>query len=531
AGTAKSLWDTGSLFSGASTGGLGGWLVKTFGASGDVLGVGMGGAGEKALWGMSAGQLNAMLGAAGIGALGGQLITPMIYGGRGYSTLGGTVGAAAGAAAGMSSTAMAALGLAGGPWTAAALGLAGLLAGGGLGSLFGDDEDKRQPHEIPGNYKAHMDELSNRVRDYTKLLREGKISQAEFNQEAYKMAPLAAGAGDYLAGYGGIIGGTLDKLKGLTYGTEEYARVVSEELNPAWVISKGLADDMANGMSELDARKRALSNSIDALAASSKLSADQQDQLVNLIITQSGSVADLTAKYERYNEIKQQLMNAYQMEPAQVAALGDELRSLHDELGIQEEPMTAVVNTMGDLNVSMKEMVATLKEMAGLPKDYTFNVAYNQSGTGISNPGTAHTGKLITRHGGGDVPFYAHGGYNPAWPAPGPGEVDIRALVGEWVIQPAAVDYYGNDFMAAINAMRVPVVKPAAMSQLASQTSSNDQSDWSTGEPLVAFNNCHFGSDPQQTAQAVGQIVEAKLRELSRVGRDLSVRRTSSVLV
>ncbi|MFH1057589.1 MAG: hypothetical protein V1797_02780, partial [Pseudomonadota bacterium] len=46
AGTAKSLWDTGSLFSGASTGGLGGWLVKTFGASGDVLGVGMGGAGE-----------------------------------------------------------------------------------------------------------------------------------------------------------------------------------------------------------------------------------------------------------------------------------------------------------------------------------------------------------------------------------------------------------------------------------------------------------------------------------------------------
>ncbi|MFH1058917.1 MAG: hypothetical protein V1797_09615, partial [Pseudomonadota bacterium] len=513
AGTAKSLWDTGSLFSGASTGGLGGWLVKTFGASGDVLGVGMGGAGESTLWGLSAGQLNAMLGAAGIGALGGQLITPMIYGDKGYSTMGGTIGAAAGAGAGMSTALMSTIGLAGGPWTAAALGLAGLLAGGGLGSLFGEDEDKRQPFEIPGNYKAHMDELSNRVRDYSKLLREGKISQAEFNAEAYKMAPLAAGAGDYLAGYGGIIGGTLEKLKGMTAGTQEYVDVVNNELNPAWVISKGLADDMANGMSELDARKRALSNSIDALAASSKLSADQQDQLVNLIITQSGSVAELTAKYERYNEIKQQLMNAYQMEPAQVAALGEELRNLHDELGIQEEPMTAVVNTMGDLNVSMKEMVATLKELAGLPSSYSFTVDYSENHNSTNTPGTAHGGKLITRHGGGDVPFYAHAGYNPAWPAPRPGEVDIRALVGEWVIQPAAVDYYGNDFMAAINAMRVPVVKGAAAAAAPRAAKAAPVFNLS-----ISFAGAVFGSDPEEAARALERRLPAILADMAERG-------------
>jgi chaperonin cofactor prefoldin len=388
-----------------------------------------------------------------------------------------------------------------------------MMAGGGLGSLFGEDEDKRQPHEIPGNYQAHMDELSNRVRDYTKLLREGKISQAEFNQEAYKMAPLAAGAGDYLAGYGGIIGGTLEKLKGMTAGTQEYVDVVNNELNPAWVISKGLADDMANGMSELDARKKALSNSIDALAASSGLDGEQQRQLIDLIISQSGSVAELTEKYNRYNEIKQQLMNAHTMERSQVEALAAELRGLHDELGIQEEPMTAVVNTMGDLNVSMKEMVATLKELAGLPKDYTFNVAYNQTGTSISNPGTAHGGRLITRHGGGDVPIYAHAGYNPAWPAPRPGEVDIRALVGEWVIQPAAVDYYGNDFMAAINAMRVPVVKGAAAAAAPRAAKAAPVFNLS-----ISFAGAVFGSDPEEAVRALERRLPAILADMAERG-------------
>lgn len=460
------------------------------------------------------------------GALTGWQLAQMLYGSGTGSQIGGALGGAGGGIGGAMlgaalMTSMPGVGLVLGGLLG---GLGGGALGGGLGSLF-DSEDKRLDYEIPGMYAAHYEELSSRVKDYTKALKDGAISQEKFLDEVGKMAPLATGSGDYLAGYGGIIGGTIEKLSGLSAGTEEYARVVREELNPAWIISKGLADDLANGMSELDARKKALSNSIDALAASSGLDEAQQSQLIDLIISQSGSVADLTAKYERYNEIKAQLANAHAMERSQVEALAAELRGLHDELGIQDDPMTNLTEVAGDLNETLSGLDATLRSIMGLPDSKTIDITVNEK----HNKDTYHTGgqvraplasNLITRHHGGEVPLYAHTGLGLSWPAPQPGEVDIRALVGEWVINRQAVDYYGQDFMAAVNAMRVPVVRASQAARQVAAPAATGQSGQRRTVPIVniSFAGATFGSDPNQVASAVDRRMRATLADMNERG-------------
>ncbi|MBI5522435.1 MAG: hypothetical protein HY910_07390 [Desulfarculus sp.] len=410
-------------------------------------------------------------GVAGVGgALSGWQLARLLYGGKGNSGIGGAVGGAAG---GIGGGYLASLigGAAGGPIGLAIGALAGGLlggAGGGfLGSLFGGEDDS-PAWAKPGNPQAHWDELNRRLDDYGKRLKSAKLSQEDFCASLGELAPLAAGAGQYLGGYGQIIGGTLTALQGLTQGTQEYVDKLNTELNPAWIISTGLAQNLAAGMDKLEAHKKALSDSIDALAASSGSSPEQQSQLVDLIIQQSGNVADLTAKYERYNEIKQQLMNANNLERGQVEALGAELRALHDELGIASNPMDNLTKVTSSLDQTMQGLERTMRAIFNLPSDKEFNITTNYRTNG-SPAATAHTGSLvsavlannlITRHGGGPAPLYAHDGY-PGWDPPKPGEVDIRALMGEWIIQPSAVDYYGNDFMAALNDRRIPV-RPAA---------------------------------------------------------------------
>lgn len=456
------------------------------------------------------------------GALTGWQLAQMLYGNGVGGQIGGALGGAGGGIGGAMLGTMIMPGI--GTVLGGLLGgLGGGALGGGLGSLF-DSEDNRLPYEIPGNHAAHYEELSSRVKDYTKALKDGTVNQEKFLDEVGKMAPLAAGSGDYLAGYGGIIGGTIEKLSGLSAGTEEYARVVRDELNPAWIISKGLADDLANGMSELDARKKALSNSIDALAASSGLDEEQQGQLIDLIISQSGSVADLTAKYERYNEIKAQLANAHTMERGQVEALAAELRGLHDELGIQDDPMTNLTEVAGDLNETLSGLDATLRSIMGLPDSKTIDITVNEK----HNKDTYHSGGmvraaltagLITRHGGGEVPLYAHEGLNLGWPALQPGEVDIRALVGEWVINRQAVDYYGQDFMAAVNAMRVPVVRASeAARQVSAPAATSQGSQGGGGYPPVIFQNCTFGSNHEDVARVVRREFRPFLADMNERG-------------
>lgn len=315
-------------------------------------------------------------GAVGVGGgISGYLLANALYGGKGYSGVGGGVGGAAG---GMGAAALATLLFPElGPLALLGIGagggILGGLLGGGLGSLFGGEDDSPDWAK-PGKPQAHLDELNRRLDDYVQRLEHGKLSQDEFYGSLSELAPLFSGSGDLLAGYGGIIGGTIDSLQGLTAGTQEYADKLTNELNPAWIISTGLARDLASGMNELDAHKKALTNAVDAYAASSSLSASQQEALLDLIVKEKGNVAELTADYNRYNEIRNMFLDGTVRSKEELTALGDEFRALHDKLKITS-PMDNLISTLGRLNDS-------LTKIFNLPsnKEFDFTVNYGSGG-------------------------------------------------------------------------------------------------------------------------------------------------------
>lgn len=492
ASAAKGLWDLGGLFSGASTGGVGGWLVKTFGASGDVLGVGMGGAGESTLWGMSAGQINAMLGAAGVGALGGQFVTPLIYGNKGYSTLGGTIGAAAGAGLGMSSTAMAALGLSGGPWTAAALGLAGLLAGGGLGSLFGGGET----NDAPKHYATNLQKLLQGGADaltLNDLYRQQSLGAGSREEiaEIFKQVMASGNAawwqqdpdkalslghlGDEdfwrVAGLGGMWGGQGleslggDKIKDLAeavgeaeealgpfdwalrgalegldlsnMSAAELSATLQERLTPAMGIQAQLQAQLANGADVYTTHVQALNNTISSLLYTQDLSAVSQQQLIDLLLTESGTVEELAAKKSRLDEITKALANANQLGAEKTAALVEEGRALAKELGLQKESFGDTQKAVDKLVASVQSLVDALNGVQSKSVDITVNTKTNSSDS-------YHSGGLVRQR-----PRFHDGGLSAA-------EIEAILLQGEFVMSREAVGYYGEGMMDALNRRALP---------------------------------------------------------------------------
>lgn len=315
------------------------------------------------------------LGAGLVGLPTGYLTSSLVYGGKGYSGVGGAAGGGLGAygAAALAAALFPELGPLALLGIGAGGGLLGGLLGGGIGSLFGGEDDSPD-WEKPGKPQAHLDELNRRLDDYVQRLKDGKLGTDEFYGSLSELAPLFAGSGDLLAGYGDIIGGTLTSLQGLTQGTQEYAEKLTNELNPAWIISTGLARDLASGMNELDAHKKALTNAVDAYAASSSLSASQQEGLLDLIVKEKGNVAELTADYNRYQEIRNMFLDGTVRSKEELAALGDEFRSLHDKLKI--------TSPMDNMVTAINKLVDSLTKVFNLPSDKSFNFAVNYSSSG-----------------------------------------------------------------------------------------------------------------------------------------------------
>ncbi|MFH1060395.1 MAG: phage tail tape measure protein [Pseudomonadota bacterium] len=484
AGMAKSAWDLSGMF-GGSSGGAGAWLTKTFGASGDVLGVGMGGAGESTLWGMSAGQLNAMLGAAGIGALGGQLVTPLIYGDKGYSTLGGTVGAAAGAAAGMSTTAMAALGLAGGPWTAAAMAAAGLLLGGGAGSLFGDEE----PNDAPQWYAANLQKLTSgqadalTLNDLVNQMQKGGGGRDQV-EAAFKAAMASgqsawwqqsldttisgghlgdqdywrvAGLGGGLEGLGGdqikdlaaavaaaedalgpfqfALRGVLEGLDLSAMSADELTATLQDRVTPALAIQAQKSLEVANGADLLTATSQALQNSISALVYTEDLSATSKAQLIDVLLNESASYEDLMGKQTRLNEILKALSTAHDLGADKTGEMVDEARELAKALGLQKKASDDLVPAVDKL---VEKLTALVDKMNGVDV------------------------------GGGEADSYHEGGpvrprYHDGNLVLGPGEVEAILMQNEFVVRERAVAYYGEPALNALNNQMIPREALAAL--------------------------------------------------------------------
>ena len=329
--------------------------------------------------------------------------------------------------------------------------LLGSAAGSTLGSLFdgGDDIDK---WEIPGEYLAHWERLAQVVGGLKEDMR-------GLNGQIRDMAPLAAGAGEYLGDYGTILGGVLETISKLTPGTAEYADVINNQLNPAYIISAGLQQDVAAGMSNLDAHQKALINTIDALLSLNASQMKQESALIDLLLRESGSVSDLTAKYQRYQEIETQLAKAHELTREEIEALVDEGRGLRTELGLQGSAMDNLNLVLGNLTDAIDKLnpaISTLaNSIAGLPdsKDISINYRLRTYGSVPGNIQSEHTGGVV-RHTGGPIGYdypeqQYHGGGSSQ-------EVTARLLMGEYVIRKEAVDYYGQAHFASENSMQTP---------------------------------------------------------------------------
>ncbi|MFH1033601.1 MAG: hypothetical protein V1806_03765 [Pseudomonadota bacterium] len=331
-------------------------------------------------------------GVSGVGgALTGWQLAQMLYGSGTWGQVGGAVGGAAGGIGGamLGTMVLPGVGTAIGALLGGALGGAGI---GGLGSLF-DSEDDTPDWAKPGKPQAHLDELNKRLDDYIQRLKDGKLSQDEFYGSLAELAPLFAGTNDLMGGYGDTIGGTIEAMQGLTAGTQEYTDKLTNELNPAWIISTGLAKDLAAGMNELEAHKKALTNAVDAYAASNSLSASQQEALLDLIIREKGNVAELTADYNRYNEIRDMFLDGTVRGKEELAALGEEFRGLHDKLKI--------TSPMDNMVTAINKLVDSLTKVFNLPSEKEFNFAVNYSSSGSPSYGGGYSGGGESSGGGG----------------------------------------------------------------------------------------------------------------------------------
>jgi hypothetical protein len=505
------------------------------------------------------------LGAALIGIPAGYLTSSLVYDGKGYSGIAGAAGGGLGAWGGAALAAALFPEL--GPLALLAAGagggILGGLLGGGLGSLFGGEDDSPD-WEKPGKPQAHLDELNRRLDDYVQRLKDGKLSTDEFYGSLSELAPLFAGSGDLLGGYGAIIGGTLSSLQSLTAGTQEYADKLTTELNPAWIISTGLARDLASGMNELDAHKKALTNAVDAYAASNSLSSSQQEALLDLIIKEKGNVAELTADYNRYNEIRNMFLDGTSRSKEELAALGDEFRALHDKLKITS-PMDNLISTLGRLNDS-------LTKIFNLPsnKEFDFTVNYNQNGSAeggggesggggggsasddqVSSIGSQLLGRPWSRPSdwssglsldtyidmikGSDEYLSKHhaGGMVNRMHDGGLASDEVRRILqlGEFVTRRDSVtpetlpwlDYVNRHGQLPVPGLPMGMDdtladfrSAMALRGLASSTSTAPAPSAQAAPMIINLHldlsGSSFGSDPQETAQLVGEVAESRLR-------------------
>ncbi len=535
-----------SLFGGTSTGGLGGMVVNAFGtptyAAGELVG--------NSLWGMNAGAWNAAFGAAGLGALGGGLVAPLVWGDKGHAGTGGSIGGALGAGIGMA---------VGGPLGALAGGLIGGLGGGGIGSLFGGEDDTAEREadakaygELVEGIKAktgdayswleamrRAHESDNRVgwqrmaQDYAELKEAGLLEWwqpdvaranevraaggAGYEQKAFWQADtiktMLAG-GDW-AGFGEDLAGRWEELaenpaldslgaglaaiqtvleplgldlakmtEGLdlaTLGADQLAQALDERLNPATLIQGQLTADLEAGMTRLDAAKKAVTTTVDALLGTYSLSSEEQGQLIDLLLTQSGSVEDLTQKYERYQEIQGYLAEAHKYSRDEIEGWVAEGRGLRQELGLQDSAFETLKNALtgeGGLVESIDKLRSALE---ALPEEINIHTKYTSEGEppkgGDSSGQQHHVGGLIRLHTGslvsaalgsglldglGGRPGRLHEGGRPRWLAY---DEVLRVLqVGEFVTRQRAVNPDTLPLLEQINRTGEPAYLPLPVS-------------------------------------------------------------------
>ena len=456
-GTLGQLYNLGStgynLLGGG--GGMGSWLVNTLGSPTMIGGVmanpgmagmmtpGMtGGMMTNTLFGYGAGAWSGAFTGMGIGSLAGGILAPLIFGTDGYASQGGSIGGGLGAGIGT---------LVGGPIGGIIGGLLGTFAGGGLGSLFGDDSEQ-EALEAFERFQENLEAFSTGdYDDYAALVEDFHLSDNRASQvisgealtamaraqgiwyaeDPYEVQGLnAAGmrahylglpphllkqlphstealdpfaeaidtVADSLGPFASMLEDAMAGMDLAELSAEDLAAALEDRLNPATHIQEQLTRNLADGMFSLDAATLARNDAIEALLGSTGLSVERENELIDLLMRESGSVADLTAKYNRYQEIQGLLASAHEMSREEIQALVDEGRTLRGELGLEQADFTDLGATLrDDLVPAIMDLVAALNEIpdeinTDINHTTHYRSIYHDSDNG---PGNMHIGGAV----------------------------------------------------------------------------------------------------------------------------------------
>ncbi|MGD8562100.1 MAG: hypothetical protein PVG03_06180 [Desulfarculaceae bacterium] len=441
------------------------------------------------------------------GALTGWQVSQMLWGQGAGSQIGGAVGGAGGGIAGaaIGTAVMPGIGTMVGAMLGGMMGGAGL---GGLGSLF--DEDKaREAIEAFERFQDNLGAGVSSWEDYSSLVSDfhksdNRASQMISSEElramaleqgmwyapdAYEVSHLGGqmdegywmaegmGMGDMagmadpealtlfreaMAGINEDLGPIATGLQGVFEGLDvmnmsatEVAATLGDALNPALQIENQLTESLNEGMSLMDAHKQALSGTIETLLGSVNMEADTQNQMVDLLMRESGTVDELMGKYTRYQEIVQTLQNAHQLSKDEVVALVEEGRGLRGELGMQQTDFQNLDKSVKDITTAITELAKQIKKLENKEITITANFVTE----GAENIEGSHSGGLMY-HSGGMVPGGSLPGVYANWPRYHTGarvsklahdEVPIILQRGEYVVRRDSVNASTLPLLQALN--------------------------------------------------------------------------------
>lgn len=377
--------------------------------------------------GMAAGWAQ-ILAAGGLGYLGGSMLSPYVFGDNQNAQMGANIGAGLGAAGGMSSGFMSALGLGAfaGPWGALGMGALGFLAGGGIGSLFGDENTDAE--EALAHYQTNLNKLQTGTGDeltaldlynqfwksdnlagtpedlekvYEQLKKIGALEwwtpdpekayaqrgseyyndptywqlesmggvgsqmaerydEIQGSDEANQLSDVLGQAAEELGPYSDHLAGLLERVDLTKLATSEWAAALTNELSPATLLQAEYQERLDEGAGKLAATQELLNDSFSLYVGTTGMAAEDEQALFDLMMEKGGALEELQAKEERYREIQRQVTSGEIKDREELAAVMQEARGLHEDLGYDQMDAADMGETMSKLALVLEGLAEKL---------------------------------------------------------------------------------------------------------------------------------------------------------------------------
>lgn len=482
---------------------------------------------------------------AGVGgALGGWMMN------QGKGTTAQLVGAAGGAAGSIGGSMLATMALAATPLAPIAPFLGALVgggAGGMLGGLFGEETNDAPKHyaanlqkllqggadsltlndlyhqySLGAGNREELDQVYKQVAaagqtswwqaDPERGLKLGRLGDQDFWRVAglggfddqaladadpeviRELAEAVAEAEESLGPFAFALRGVLEGLDLSTLSADELATVLQERLTPAAAIQAQKQMELAAGADNLSASQKALKATQDALLYTQDLDAQSKEQLIELLLTESGNVQELTAKRQRLTEIQQLLNQASDLGAEKTRALIEEGRELAKDLGLQKTKWESNEEAVSKIVDAVQRLIDKLDSIPS-SKDVTVNYRERHL---TDDSSSYHSGGVVLHRGGEVPPRRYHAGSLVTRLAPD--EVPAILQRGEFVMRREAVSALGLDFMAAANRGQLPATDGGTVIQINAPLVSVDGGVFTSGEAL----------------NDLARLLEAKLYDLTR---------------